>query len=67
MLRTERYKYCVYGWGQNREQLFDLETDPGEMVDLTVEARYQSLLDEHRHRLRSWCEQSDDPFLPRVP
>lgn len=67
MVRTERYKYCVYGWGQNREQLFDLHADPGEMVDLTVESRYRAVLDEHRERLRGWCREQDDPFLPRVP
>jgi len=67
MVRTARYKYCVYGWGQNREQLFDLTTDPGEMVDLAVTTRAQPVLDEHRQRLRDWCRRFDDPFLPRVP
>ena len=29
MIRTDRYKYCVYAHGQNRESLVDLEKDPG--------------------------------------
>ncbi|HSH09431.1 MAG TPA: sulfatase-like hydrolase/transferase, partial [Oceanipulchritudo sp.] len=34
MVRTQQYKYVVYSEGENREQLFDLEQDPGEMVNL---------------------------------
>jgi arylsulfatase A-like enzyme len=62
MVRTARYKYCVYSWGQDREQLFDLALDPGEMVDLTVEARYRDVLANHRERLRRWCQETHDPF-----
>jgi arylsulfatase A-like enzyme len=67
MVRTARYKYCVYSWGQDREQLFDLALDPGEMVDLTVEARYRDVLANHRERLRRWCQETHDPFLRLIP
>ncbi len=62
MIRTKRYKYVLYSWGKYREQLIDLENDPGEMVNLAVESRYQSVLDEHRKLLIQWMEQTDDPF-----
>jgi arylsulfatase A-like enzyme len=65
MLRTARHKYVAYSWGQHREQLFDLTEDPGELVNLAVDAHYRSLLREHRERLAHWCEQTDDTF--RVP
>ncbi|MGC8792130.1 MAG: sulfatase family protein [Bryobacteraceae bacterium] len=34
MVRSQRYKYCVYSEGQRRESLMDLEQDSGEMVNL---------------------------------
>ena len=63
-IRTDRYKYSVYPMGRYREQLVDLEADPGEMVNLAVSARSRDILDDHRQRLRKWCEETDDPFLP---
>jgi arylsulfatase A-like enzyme len=38
MLRTQRYKYCVYSEGRHREELVDLEKDPGEMANLARSA-----------------------------
>lgn len=76
MVRTARYKYVMYSWGKHREQLIDLEADPGEMVNLAVEARHSDVLAEHRELLANWIERSDDRFsahqahpdaLPRVP
>lgn len=60
---TDRYKYSVFPMGRYREQLIDLQNDPGEMVNLTVNSRFKNELDDHRHRLRQWCEKTDDPFL----
>ena len=40
-LVTDRYKYVVFGWGAHREQLFDLETDPGEMRNLAAESAFE--------------------------
>ena len=60
---TDRYKYSAYPMGRYREQLVDLQADPGEMINLAVEARYKSALDDHRKRLRAWCERTDDVFL----
>src|SRR5688500_7484339 len=34
MLRSTRYKYCVYDQGEHRESLVDMENDPGELVNL---------------------------------
>lgn len=63
MVRTQRYKYCVYNWGLHREQLFDLQNDPGEMVNLAVEARYKDILDDMHRRLDKWGEMTSDPVL----
>lgn len=62
MLRTRRYKYSTYSWGLNREQLIDLEKDPGEMINLAASKHHRSILEDHRHRLERWCKKSADPF-----
>jgi arylsulfatase A-like enzyme len=60
---TDRYKYSIYPMGRYREQLVDLQTDPGEMVNLAVNTRYNSILNNHRQLLRTCCEQTGDPFI----
>ncbi len=60
MLRTDRYKYNVYENGRHREQLIDLENDPGEMVNLAEDPKYADVLEEHRRRLRQWVETAGD-------
>jgi len=62
MVRTERYKYAVYSYGRNREQLIDMRDDPGEMVNLAVERRYRDVLNAHRRRLYEWCLETGDLF-----
>jgi len=73
-IRSDRYKYVVYGRGENREQLFDLAADPGEMVDLADNPDHRKALDAHRRHLLEWCKDTDDTFdgdvdvgLPTVP
>jgi len=60
MVRTEKYKYNAFSHGEPREQLFDLENDPGEMHNLALDASYHSVIEEHRERLRKWCEETKD-------
>ena len=62
MVRTKRHKYAVYSWGEHREQLVDLEEDPGEMVNLAVGPEHADLLADHRRRLWEWCQQTGDLF-----
>lgn len=59
-LRTARYKYVVYGRGTDREQLFDLQKDPGEMKNLIAEPAMAEQLAQHRQMLRAWCRQTGD-------
>jgi arylsulfatase A-like enzyme len=59
-LVCERTKYSVYAMGRNREQLVDLHQDPGEMVNLAVEARHADSLEKWRERLRAHCAQTED-------
>ena len=63
----ERYKYSCYAMGRWREQLVDLQADPGEMVNLAVERRHAALLRECRERLRVRCEEAGDSGGDVVP
>jgi arylsulfatase A-like enzyme len=65
MVRTLRYKYVIYDKGKYREQLFDMQADPGEMVNLAVEARFAEVLADHRQRLLGFFEETNDPFPSR--
>lgn len=60
MLRTERFKYCVFRDGELRESLVDLHQDPGEMNNLVADPDYAEVLDEHRKQLAEWIEESND-------
>jgi arylsulfatase A-like enzyme len=65
MLRTKRYKYCIYDSGSRREQLTDLENDPGEMENLAEVETYNDVLDEHRRLLRAWVEKTGDKIAAK--
>ena len=60
---TNQYKYSAFPMGRFREQLIDLQNDPGEMVNLAVNSRFQSELNNHRDLLKNWCKKTADPFL----
>jgi choline-sulfatase len=60
MLRTDRFKYCIFDSGENREQLTDLKNDPGEMRNLATIEDYKEVLDTHRRLLRRWIERTGD-------
>jgi len=60
MLRAGRYKYIAFNGGANAEQLFDLETDPGETANLA--SRETALLAEHRALLKRWIAETRDDF-----
>ena len=56
MLRTSQYKYVLYDTGKNREQLYDMETDRGEMRNLAIEKKYTDILRQHRELLAEWMK-----------
>ena len=60
MLRSARYKYCVYTSGVIRESLVDLKTDPGEMKNLAGLPQFHKTLNQHRDYLKQWIVESKD-------
>jgi choline-sulfatase len=63
MVRSERFKYCVYDLGERSETLVDLQIDPGETVNIAPQEKYTDVLEAHRRHLRDWCRQTGDPFV----
>ncbi len=62
MIRTENFKYVCYSEGAHHEQLFDLENDSGEMLNLVSDSAFQSTLDDNRRLLRKYIQETDDFF-----
>jgi choline-sulfatase/glucosamine-6-phosphate deaminase len=64
MIRSSRYKYIAYK-DDPVEQLFDMQDDPGETRNLSVDASHQPVLEEHRGLLKRWIGQLD--LAPELP
>jgi arylsulfatase A-like enzyme len=60
MLRSDRYKSCVYTSGKIRESLVDLQADPGEMKNLAGLPKFHKELNQHRGYLKKWIKESKD-------
>lgn len=64
MLRTKRYKYIRFNSGARPEQLFDLETDPGETFNLAPHGG--TVLVDHRQLLNHWIRKTGDTFPNKI-
>jgi choline-sulfatase len=67
MVRSDRYKYIVYAKGEMREQLFDLDLDPGETTNLVQRSQMKATVEAHRDTLREWIKQTNDTFSITKP
>ena len=64
-VRNERYKYV---WNpQDRNELYDLETDPHETVNLAGRAQDEAIEVELRDQLMDWLAAIGDDLPERVP
>jgi choline-sulfatase len=60
MLLSSRYKYVIYDSGKHREQLYDLENDPGEMRNCATDPAHATVLREHRQHLADHVDRTGD-------
>lgn len=60
MVRADQYKYNLYSTGE--EQLFDLQTDPGEMHNLIGTREFEPIREKSRKNLQEWAEKTRDSF-----
>jgi len=66
MVRTDRYKYCVYSRGSRRESLVDMQADPGETKDLARDPAYREVLLKHRDLLLKFSREHHDPLAAEI-
>ena len=66
MVRTDRYKYCLYEHGNLREALYDMQEDSLETVNLAGDPEYRQVLLEHRARLADFAETYHDQLVPEL-
>jgi len=66
MVRSDRYKYCLYSLGRRRECLVDMKNDPGEMKNLAGNPAFSAILLEHREYLREFARQHKDEAAIRM-
>ena len=60
MVRSRRYKYCLYSQGERRESLFDIERDPGETRNIAAEPAQAEVLAAHREMLKRYAQAHGD-------
>jgi len=60
MVRSERYKYCLYDLGEKREELYDLKNDPGETINIAGEKSSKEILKQHRNYLSEFAKKYKD-------
>ncbi len=64
MIRSDKYKYVKYLEG-GAEELYNMDSDPLEVVNLAKDNKYQKILKEHRAYLAEHIEKTNDNFYSR--
>ncbi len=63
MLRNKQFKYWIYNEGNQKETLYDLKNDPGEMNNLVSDSKFSNELRNCRSQLLEWAKKNNDPYL----
>jgi len=66
MVRSDRFKYCLYSEGKRRESLVDMKEDPGEMVNQAGNPEFRGVLRRLRAFLREFAERHEDTVALRM-
>ena len=66
MIRTKKFKYCIYDNGERREQLFEIGRDPGEMNNLVYNSDFKKELNKHRMLITNWAKETNDSDFPYI-
>ena len=64
MVRGERFKY-VYNDGGSRHELYDLENDPGECINLIDNRDFATVRADLLERLFAWYDPGSNPYRER--
>ena len=66
-MRKENYKYVRYIYKDYIEELYDLENDPEELVNLAVRAEYHQILEEYRLECEQQFKKKGAAFMDLLP
>jgi len=68
MARDKKFKYIlhdVYDSGENFEELFDMQNDPGELINLAEDSNHTATLNRLRNEVKLWNKNTDHaPLYP---
>jgi len=67
MLRHKRFKYIRTLVSNETEELYDLNSDPGEFFNLAGRSEFQSLLRKYRSMARDELRRTQAPFVDELP
>lgn len=67
MLRQGKYKYIRYIWTDYLEELYDLENDPDELINLAVKKDFHKLLGELRIKTEEEFKTKGASFIDLLP
>ena len=67
MMNTGQYKYVRYIYKDYIEELYDLENDPEELINLAVKAEQKPLLRKLRKQLLKEFKKKNCQFLDLLP
>ncbi len=62
MIRTEKWKLIYYPH-LDRSQLFHISADPNELLDLSKNPQYESVMKDLKNKLLRWQKSMNDPAL----
>jgi uncharacterized sulfatase len=54
-IRTPRWRYTLWNGGRQGEQLFDMQSDPGEMRNLAGDSQYADVIASLKQQLRDYA------------
>ena len=66
MVRSQRYKYCLYAHGTRREALYDMQKDPLETRNIAVDPRFHEIVLEHRALLKAFAAKHRDTLVDEL-
>jgi len=66
MVRTDRYKYCVYDHGTQRESLVDMTADPQETKNLATDPAQRKTIEQHRKLLVAFAATHNDALVKDI-
>ncbi|MEM7368162.1 MAG: sulfatase [Bacteroidota bacterium] len=63
-VRTDRYKYIMYHGLWDKNELYDLQEDPNEMVNLIKSPEHQEMILALRNEIYDWLEETGGMQIP---